>query len=248
MIRRPVNPPTFARIARRAGVCAFFAMMPPAWAHAQTVPADESIVISATRALDITGVVGTAIRGNSITETDVDRLTLLQDSFVGHRGIGQLNQDVGTASNQANLLLIAWTEGTGNGFQWTELVGTQETTGNSLVVQGGSRSNEIANSFGDGRGLVQVNQNAGALNQQRNIAGVNIGSFVGTFAASLTEANLAGVAAGNSYTADAGVPRRDVIDGSFAGFRGVAQVTQSSGDGNAITNATVIGVTVLNLR
>ncbi len=38
------------------------------------------------------------------------------------------------------------------------------------------------------------------------------------------------------------------INNSFAGYSGVAQVTQVAGEGNIVTNTVCIGITVMNWR
>src|SRR5262249_1320685 len=163
--------------------------------------------------------------------------TVLESSFIGNIGIGQLNQDAGIASSQANLVLI--TVGInveGEGFQSVGIYSAKALTGNTLVVEGGSRSNSIQNSFANATAIVQVNQNTGALNQQLNVTALSIGSFIGGSFVALGDSGLAGVAADNQFTSLNAGPRSDTIDASFSGFRGVAQITQSSGDGNSITN------------
>jgi len=208
----------------------------------------DTITLTAAIALETSGIISTAIRDNSISQVNVNSATLLDGSFVAGVGISQMNQDAGVATNQANLVLITLGQGTGDWFQSISINTRQDVTGNTLVVEGGSRSNTIQNSFANAGGLVQINQNSGALNQQLNVAVVNIGSFVGTGAVGLSDGSLSGYAANNQLTYNNAGPRSDIIDGSFSGFRGVAQISQSSGDGNAVTNATVIGVTVLNLQ
>ena len=240
--------------ARKGGALALLlacligaAAFAPAPARAQ----DDTLFVTLTGSSgqQASGLFESAITGNVVNDIGNVRATVLDASFTANRGIGQLNQDTGIASNQANVVLITLIAGAeSDGVQMISHAGTSAITGNTLVVEGGSRSNLIRNSFADSAGLFQVNQNAGALNQQLNFMALSVGNFVGTSIVALADTSLDGVAAGNDFTMRNAGPRSDTIDGSFSGFRGVAQITQSSGDGNAIMNSTVIGVVILNVR
>jgi hypothetical protein len=52
----------------------------------------------------------------------------------------------------------------------------------------------------------------------------------------LEDSSLGKVNTGNKLISGLPGPKSDVITGSFAGFRGLAQVSQSAGDLNSISN------------
>jgi hypothetical protein len=56
------------------------------------------------------------------------------------------------------------------------------------------------------------------------------------------------VNANNTLTQGPAGPRTDVLSGSFADFRGIAQVSQSAGDLNAVSNFLGLSLTVMDVR
>jgi len=59
------------------------------------------------------------------------------------------------------------------------------------------------------------------------------------------DADLGGTIADNSVSS--GGNRSDIITDSFTGFRGIAQVNQSSGDLNIVTNSVGFSFTRINV-
>ena len=144
-------------------------------------------------------VANQVIRDNVVTDIGNVRATMLDNSVVGTLGIGQVNQDAGVASNQANLLLLtSSTGGTGDVFHDYNLIAHRVITGNTLTLEGGSRTNTIQNSFNNAQGYFQVNQNTGNLNAQANVGVVSIGAGAGTAFAIINDKTLAGYTAGNT--------------------------------------------------
>ncbi|MGH7004093.1 MAG: hypothetical protein ACREIP_09100 [Alphaproteobacteria bacterium] len=209
---------------------------------------DPPLVLIAPIGLEAVAVVSQVITGNVIGDINNTRSTLVDNSYIGSRGIHQLNQDAGRASNQANMLLLTLGAGAGNVFQDSVILAAHTITGNTLTLEGGSRTNTIQNSFDNAQGYIQVNQNSGTLNAQANIGIVSLGAGVGNAFVVMSDTTLGGVVSNNTFNTNDTTPKSDVINGGFNGFRGVAQITQSSGDGNAITNALAISVTVLNVQ
>ena len=85
------------------------------------------------------------------------------------------------------------------------------------------------------QGYFQVNQNSGNLNAQLNVGAVSLGAGLGDAFAILNDSSLGGVVSNNTYNTTNTTSKADAINGGFDGFRGVAQITQSSGDGNAVS-------------
>lgn len=224
-----------------------------AWAATEPPPPppimnDDPLVLVAPIGLESVAVANQVIRDNVVVDIGGVRRTLIESSGADTRGIVQINQDVGAASNQANMLLLTLGAGAGNTFQDSNTYAARAVTGNTLTVEGGQRINLIQNSFNNAQGYVQINQNSGNLNAQLNIGNVSLAAGLGNGFAMLNDTSLAGVVVNNTYNTTDTTTKADVINGGFDGFRGVAQITQASGDGNAIGNSVAIGVTVLNVK
>lgn len=234
-----------------ATISALICAAPAARAQDAVDPPPEEITLTLIAPLgtETLVVANQVIRDNVVTDIGNVRATMLDNSVVGTLGIGQVNQDAGVASNQANLLLLtSSTGGTGDVFHDYNLIAHRVITGNTLTLEGGSRTNTIQNSFNNAQGYFQVNQNTGNLNAQANVGVVSIGAGAGTAFAIINDKTLAGYTTGNTV-ADAGTTSKaDIINGGFDGFRGISQITQSSGDANAITNGVAITITVLNVK
>src|SRR5262249_15177424 len=123
-----------------------------------------------------------------------------------------------------------------------------ERSRNMLITSGGSSEDRITNSFSGTTGLVAVNQSAGSFNQQVNVMAIGLGATIGP-GDLLGDSALATVSGASSNSLQQGAPRAssDVIDNSFTGFSGIAQVSQSAGDLNVIGNTLAISVTEMTL-
>jgi hypothetical protein len=185
--------------------------------------------------------------GNWVEEQAVTRHVLIQDAFQNNQGIVSVNQEAGTLNNQANIRVL--TLGlAGSALQGVDLVGSARRIDNTVISSGGERENRIVNSFGGTVGIVGANQSAGNLNQQANVAVVGVGVTSEPGVVALGDATLGEVSANNTLVqrGSAG-PRADIITNSFDGFRGVAQVNQSSGDLNITGNFFGLSLSVLTL-
>ena len=188
-----------------------------------------------------------AVRGNVLTEVNVNRLVSLSNSGSGNAGIVDVNQEAGNLNNQANLRAIA-VLGAEQQLQVLSVSGAQQRVHNQLTVTGGTRETQIVNSFNNTTGVVGVNQSAGNANQQLNQLAVAIGFAAGSDALAVTDVTLGQVSAENKLTETAVGPRRDILQGSFANFSGIAQVSQSSGDLNLVANSISISVVTVGPR
>ncbi|MGE0653126.1 MAG: hypothetical protein AB7P12_15470 [Alphaproteobacteria bacterium] len=118
---------------------------------------------------------------------------LIDDALNNNNGVMQINQDVGTMSNQGNLLAISDTTGpTGFGDSQAEV--SQHNTGNTIyrtpgvmVLNGDGdpvvgefaveRKSTMTNTALNNLGILNVNQNSGEMNNQTNANAVGVGAL-----------------------------------------------------------------------
>jgi len=189
-------------------------------------------------------LVNQALIGNYFEERDVISTSIMQGTFVDGRGILSINQASGNINNQANVRVLAFTDGEGVLYDLS-LATSARSIKNTVISYGGEYENRISNSFGGAVGIVGVNQSAGSLNQQVNVVVLGIGVALGPELVALGDADLGGTIADNSVSS--GGNRSDIITDSFTGFRGIAQVNQSSGDLNIVTNSVGFSFTRINV-
>lgn len=171
--------------------------------------------------------------GNRMEEGLAASLAVVRESFQNNRGIIGANQNTGNLNNQANVQVIAHVAG-GPTIRLGEATVEQRLVDNTIVTSGVAREDRIENSFGGTVGIVGINQSAGNLNNQANVVVLTLGKGSGFVA--LEDSSLGKVNSGNKLIQGSPGPKADVITGSFAGFRGLAQVSQSAGDLNQISN------------
>jgi hypothetical protein len=189
-------------------------------------------------------LVNQTLIGNYFEERDVISTSIVQGTFVDGRGILSINQASGNLNNQANVRVLAFTDGEGVLYDLS-LATSARSIKNTVISYGGEYENRISNSFGGAVGIVGVNQSAGSLNQQVNVVVLGIGVALGPEVVALGDADLGGTIADNSVSS--GGNRSDIITDSFTGFRGIAQVNQSSGDLNIVTNSVGFSFTRINV-
>lgn len=101
--------------------------------------------------------------GNQFTD-------LIEGSFNGFSGIGQVNQAAGMANNQNNVVSIAASKGMM--VAESDVFLDQVNVNNFLFDSGVTRTNTIAASFNGFKGIGQANQSAGNFNNQSNVVSV----------------------------------------------------------------------------
>ncbi len=186
--------------------------------------------------------------GNIVTEENVSRSVVFAGSGNNHSGLLAVNQDAGNLSSQANIHAIAVSTG-GAAVESLHVYGVQELRDNTVTVRdSGPRETRIVDSFQGGAGIVGINQSAGNLNQQLNVVAVGVGLLVGPDAIQLNDVMLEAVGGEGDNTlieeGEAG-PRELVVANSFTDFSGVAQVNQSTGDMNRVSN--VVGLSIVQV-
>jgi hypothetical protein len=227
-----------------------------------SVPDDLSVGIGAsvTSIVGVKAVInahGGAIRGaalfdqgvidNWVEEQAVTRHVLIQDAFQNNQGIVSVNQEAGNLNNQANIRVLALGLA-GSALQGVDLAGSARRIDNTVISSGGERENRIVGSFGGTVGVVGANQSAGNLNQQANVLVLAVGVTPEPGLVALGDATLGEVSAHNTLVRKGETgPRADIITDSFGGFRGIAQVNQSSGDLNITGNFFGLSLSVLTL-
>lgn len=184
------------------------------------------------------------ISGNRVEESGASHRVTIESSFRGNTGIMSANQAAGTLNQQANVHVIAIGPGGETSLLAASSSGAADVIGNTIVTKDGERQTLIMNSFGGSTGLTAINQSAGHLNQQSNVATIAVGIGLGEEALALGDSDLGSLSSNNTAEVSGEHERSDVITGSFGGYTGVAQVTQSSGDGNIVRNNLTISVQV----
>lgn len=186
--------------------------------------------------------------GNRVEEKNISRSTLFENSGRDNLGIVNINQDAGNLNNQANVAVLAIHQGgatVGPAVQGLDVTAAAVRTDNTVITVGGHRENRIASSFSGTIGLVNANQSAGNLNGQANLVALSVGGLAVPDFAHLGDSALGEVTARNRVIREGPAGSRvDVVTDSFAGYRGVALVSQVSGDLNVVRNIATISVTV----
>ncbi len=172
---------------------------------------------------------------------------LIDDSYNNNQGVVQVNQDVGYMSNQGNVAAVAVvnTDNTFTAFADAEESAEQRTEGNSVTYEGGlgvadssnpttaitdpDRSAVIQNSLNANKGIVHVNQNAGAMNNQLNDVGLAVADESAVVA--LAEADLGQFNSFNSVD-ETDTVKQDVITNSINNNQAIVNVNQSTGNMN----------------
>ncbi len=207
----------------------------------------EVLSVSAAGMVSSHAVAAQVIADNRIEESGVTSRVLLQDAFQGNSGIVNLNQEAGNVNNQANVRVLAFmaTE-VGSIIGALNLSVSQAATNNTVLSDSSDHSTRIGNSFGGTAGIVGVNQSAGSANNQLNIMAMAVGDTLGPDALPIGDTTLGQVFSGKRDVQTASGSRADVIENSFANFRGIAQVNQSSGDVNSVGNVLGVSFQVFN--
>ncbi|RLA85066.1 MAG: hypothetical protein DRG31_03910 [Deltaproteobacteria bacterium] len=176
------------------------------------------------------------------------RTATVSSSINANTGIVNVNQEVGNSINQANLIsaAISWSEGEGVvGFANSQASMEQVNRRNSVMAHeqsggGPQKQSLISNSILENRGIVNVNQSVGNMNNQANQIVLAVASEA---LVALSEADLGQSSTGNTVN-EVGTVRLDSITNSINGNVGVVNVNQSSGNMNNQSNIISISASV----
>jgi hypothetical protein len=206
-------------------------------------PAPPPTIITLSAGAFGTAFYNSSIRDNVIVDLGTTSATTIQDSIFNNIGIVQVNQDAGTASNQANIVQIVVASGAAIA---DSLLVVEVAHENNTVHSGNvTRTNTIHNVLDGSAGIVQINQNTGNTNTGVNALVIALGLAKGDVAISVSDAALYKTASGNQYTVEGTLTQTNTISG-LSNFTGIAQIAQNNGDGNVAANTMSIGIVVLN--
>lgn len=168
---------------------------------------------------------------------DAARLGRLESVGGGLDGLFSLNQDVGDLNAQANIVAGAVAEGV---HQRAGVTSRQALARNRLERGAGSETLSLRDSFDFGAGVAQVNQAAGAFNQQLNALAFAFAEARGAPITAVSDVELARVREANTLLQE-GPPGARTVEsvGNFDGFTGAAQVNQTVGAFNQVSNVIV---------
>ncbi len=246
---------------QRAVVCVLFALTTWASAHAQTaspfvftptpdgfiftLPGVESagaVVDALSGGTSASAMVTQSLVGNNVTLPSYDTSVGFEGSGNSDQGIVDVNQEAGLLNSQANVRAIAVVLN-GQQVQILNLDVVQVSKNNTVTIPGSNHEDHITDSFTGTSGIVGINQSAGSLNQQANVLVVAIGATLGSNVTAIGDSTLGSESSNNTVTTNGTGTRTDTVSNSFANFNGVAQVSQSAGDLNMITNRIGISFT-----
>lgn len=205
----------------------------------------EAVVAKLSGASSAQVILTQSIVGNELLDINGLHRNAITDSFNDSAGVISVNQNSGSIVNQANIRAIAVGKA---GLAGAQIAATFEIRDNKLAFVGGERENRLIHSFNNTTGIVGVNQSAGNMNNQANIAAIAIGVGPlddGFFP--LVDASLSVVKSHNDENLDSTIPRRNVRSDSFNNFTGIAQVNQNAGDGNISFQAYILSASGMGL-
>jgi len=223
----------------------------PASAHADRPPfvdvdlgsSDDAAALVGDGAASAIIVVKQVLVNSTIIQDGVNSLAVIQDSFNGNTGVFGVNQDAGNLNNQANV--VAFVVGGGNVAAQNLSISIDVEEHDNVVLSTNSTTQEIIDgSFIGTTGIVGVNQSAGNGNNQINAFAMGMGVLLGTDAIVLNDIDLEVVTTDEEPDVEPDYVPPAIVD-SFQDFRGVAQVTQASGNLNSVRN--VLSVSVLSV-
>jgi hypothetical protein len=149
------------------------------------------------------------------------------------RGRAAVNMAAGDSNVQTNAAALAAGVGAGSVRVGVE----QNSAAGYAAVPGIATATIGSGAFANASGLVSINQTSGAANAQANTAALGLGNGVEVVADSVLSTTISGagpaLAAAGNKTRQQGV---SISDTAFEGARGLVQVNQSAGSGNATAN------------
>ena len=188
-------------------------------------------------------VVHQAIINNTVYDVNSERNVSIINSGNYHRGILQFNTNAGEASNQVNILSLAFSRLSGITSLGASVHVQRVRSGNFLYASNNIRRVHIIGSFNNTTGIVSVNANAGNLNNQVNALALAFSNGTGSHVVAMKDTSLGKVSGDGTTAKIEGEQKREVkIEDSFKNFSGILQLNIATGDGNnmsIVTNATI---------
>jgi hypothetical protein len=237
-------------------------------------PRDIQAAAEANALLNVTNsdnvVDGFDIGGDEeIPEYGIHLNATLEGSATGNTGVFGVNQDVGNMVNQGNAVSVAGVDDTpsfANAQAEADQVNTFNTsydferlrdaeTGDLIPFRDlpldpasflPNKAASITDSINDNTGILNVNQNAGNMNNQNNgvAVAIGLGSLVALSEAALGQTNA------HNFVQENETVKHNTITGSINGNTGVVQVNQSTGNmnnqGNVVSIAAIASGAILS--
>ena len=166
-----------------------------------------------------------------------DPLDSITNSFHDVTGLAQVNQAAGYMNNQGNAVAVA---AVNKGYVYTAAKAVvSEDNARNIIYDPGFNLDKIDGSFWTVKGLVQINQSSGSMNNQNNAAAIAVGS---SGMVALADARLVQSNTGNQVlTAGFGtLLNTNTINNSFGSVTGCVQVNQSAGSLNNQANVVAV--------
>lgn len=153
-------------------------------------------------------------------------------------GVASLNLAAGTGNAQANLRAVGIADA-----GLATVLGLQSTNAASADRTRDARALITGNALGDARGVLGLNQAAGSANAQANLLAIGNAAALGVVQQvdnAALAATSAPATANDAPLAPAAVREARIDAGAIASPRGVLQINQTAGVGNASVNAIVL--------
>ncbi|MBI5025726.1 MAG: hypothetical protein HZC12_03160 [Nitrospirae bacterium] len=219
----------------------------------KNIKVDVSVVTSDSKAAEASAHVNATNIFDFACENCAEKVSTIEGSILGNRGIVNVNQATGNMNNQGNVISIAIdvppdnggnTNGGTDGFANAQAAVDQMNHIAAIhTINVPIRDAIIVGSINSNRGIVGVNQSVGNINNQHNAIAIAIAmdGAVALNEADLGQANIiASVSETNTH-------KRDIISGSINENRGIVNVNQTSGNMN--NQANVVSMSLgLNLN
>lgn len=173
-------------------------------------------------------------------ETDVNApgyttQAIITDSALANAtGRIAINQAAGDLNQQTNAAALAFSP---DGVAIVDIGINQQIQHNQATPPDTASVRIDGTAFANAAGLISINQTAGVANAQQNALAISIGQSGGWRIAELDETNLAHTTASTEHPEGTGTVSEVAIGpGAFQAARGVVQVNQVAGNGNATAN------------
>jgi polyisoprenoid-binding protein YceI len=208
--------------------------------------------------------VGEVSGNRSMTSTGQDNSAALRGSFLGFRGVANVNQNAGANSGLQNSVAVSYVEGcdcevaspiffglprgeaNANSVAANvgQVVGNTSENATLPLLTGTTATATLDNSFNGSTGLVQVNQNAGANSLMQNATALtrveNIRGAEQNRDAWAIAVNAGQVTGSGNHSTDVKHDAAANILGSFNGFQGAANVNQNAGANSLMQNSSAL--------
>ena len=200
-------------------------------------------LIEANSAAHALVVVHQAIINNTVYDVDSQRNVSIINSGNYHQGILQFNTNAGEASNQVNIISLAFSRLSGITSLGASVHVQRVRSGNFLYASNNIRRVHIVGSFNNTTGIVSVNVNAGNLNNQVNALALAFSNGSGSHVVAMKDTSLGKVSGDGTTAKIEGEQKHEVkVEDSFKNFTGILKLNIATGDGNNMsitTNATI---------